>query len=279
MIMGSFFKISSMNNFKFLIIVFLFFLSCKKENDPALILISPLQNTYYTNPDKILTFDISCSSNTNLSHLIITSKTETTFSEKILDTLLSSKNFEMTYQYKAPVVYDTTKITLIFTLTDIDGNKNSIAKIINVTIEDIVLSETAGHQMFSHNSTNYDAYNLLTGLPIHSQLSDSSIIHIIDASIDSINHNTLSRKWMSLANLKFVKFNDFNYANATISSIKNAYNAGLKNQFVDNLTDGDIIITKLGNSSIDTGFIAIKIINIIDADSTINDKYIFNIKK
>jgi len=142
-----------------------------------------------------------------------------------------------------------------------------------------LLSETSGHQMFSHNSTNYDAYNLLTGLPLHSQLSDSSIIHIIDASIDSVNHNTLSRKWMSFANLQFVKFNDFNYANATISSIKNAYNAGLKNQFVDNLTDEDIIITKLGNSSIDTGFIAIKIINIIDADSTINDKYIFNIKK
>lgn len=94
-----------------------------------------------------------------------------------------------------------------------------------------------------------------------------------------MNHNTLSRKWISPAKLKFVKFNGFNYANATLTIIKNAYNSGLQDQYVSYLNDGDIIITKLGNPLIDTGFVAIKIINIIDADSTINDKYIFNIKK
>lgn len=253
--------------------------SCKKENDPALILISPSQFSFVVHSSDILTFNINCSSNSNLKSLVITSKTETTFTQTILDSAISSKAFEFNYEYKVPVVFDSTKITLVFTLTDVDGNKNSIAKVLYVSSIYKNLTETSGHIMYSHCTTNFDAYNLLTALPIHSNLTDSSLTHIMDASIDSVNHNTLSRKWISPAELNFVKFNTFDYANATTLSLKNAYIAGLKDQFVSNIVDGDIILTKLGNPAIDSGFVAIKVISVIDADSTLNDKYIFNIKK
>jgi hypothetical protein len=268
-----------MKNLIYIVFILFFFISCKKENDPALILITPLKNTYYSHPGQVLSFNINCSSNSNLSHLKIFSKTETTFSVTILDSALNSKSFSMTFQYKVPVFYDTTNINLIFTLSDVNGNSNSIAKIINVTLIDRLLTETAGHEMYSHLCPNYDAFNLSTLLPLHSQLSDSADIHILDGSVDSVNHNALSRKWISLADLKFVRFNGFNYANATISIIKNAYNSGLQDQYITNLVNGDIIITKLGSPLIDTGFVAIKIVNIIDNDSTLTDKYIFNIKK
>lgn len=172
-----------MKYYFFLIFILFLWVKCKKENDPALILITPIQTTFYVHPDEVLTFDISCSSNSNLSHFTISSKTKTTFSVTILDSAISSKSFSMTYQFKVPVYYDTTEVILVFTLSDVNGNKNSIAKVISITIADRLLTETAGHEMFSHNSSNFDAYNLVTGLPLHSQLSDSASIHIMDASV------------------------------------------------------------------------------------------------
>ena len=268
-----------MNKIFFLFLLFSLLFSCKKENEPALILITPHQIYFSAHPGDVLSFNISCSSNSNLSHLKISIKTETTFSTLILDTALSSKNFDMTFQYKAPVVFDTTRYTLFFALSDVNGNSNTIVKVLTVSLPDRLLIETAGHEIFSHLSPGFDGFNLSTLLPVHSQFTDSANMHFRDASVDSVDHNTLSRKWVSPAKLKFVRFNGFNYANATYSIIKNAYKSGLQDQYITNLTNGDIIITKLGNPLIDTGFVAIKIVNVMDSDSTLNDKYIFNVKK
>jgi hypothetical protein len=133
--------------------------------------------------------------------------------------------------------------------------------------------------MFSHASTGFDAYNLATGHPLHSESSDSSVMNILDLTNDTVNPTVLLRKWGSPAGNKFVRFNDFDYANATLNMLRNSYTAGIKNDFVENISSGDIILTKIGNSLIDTGYVAIKVVFVIDEDSTQLDRYIFNLKK
>lgn len=82
-----------------------------------------------------------------------------------------------------------------------------------------------------------------------------------------------------MAGLKFIRFNDFDYANASYLSVRKAFEVGIKNPILDNIKEDDIILTKLNRSSIDSGYVAIRIVYVIDSDSTLNDRYIFNVKK
>ncbi|MCK4662232.1 MAG: hypothetical protein KAT68_05165 [Bacteroidales bacterium] len=262
-------------------LIILFFISCKKENDPCLLLITPDDYYYVQEPNDILSFNISCSSINTLKKFTITSKTKNTFSKTELDTLINADKFYLVFEYQVPKFPDSvTILNLLFTLTDNGGNQTQMLKTIEIRSER-VLEETAGHVMYSHSSEKYDAYNLLSGNPIHSEIVDSSQIHIMDISVDSICGNSLMRKWVSPAGIKFVRFNDFDYPNSTIISLMNSYKAGIKNDFIENLNEEDIILTKITDTE-DTDsivYVAIKIINIIDADSTDMDRYVFNIKK
>ena len=123
--------------------------------------------------------------------------------------------------------------------------------------------------MFSNNSSQFNSYNLVTGTPSYN--SDSSS-HILD-NTDSLS-NILSREWISNVDLLFSKNNSFDYANATFESVKNTYNNSLKKEFVDQISEGDIITTKIENN-----YLVIKIIYVIDEINSENDRYIFSIKK
>jgi len=263
---------------------FIFFLlnltfSCKKDNSPSLLLIEPDDIEIKMKSGDVQSFKITCSSNTILESLKIISKEEDSFSITILDSTLSQNKFIMTYEYQAPSVINTTSELLTFILTDADGNQTSIPRYIKVSPKDIVLKETTGNVMYSHLSGKFDAFNLQTVEPIYSSQLNYKLIHIKDNSVDSVNHNTLSRQWISTAGLKFVLFNGFDYANASYSLVRNSYEAGMKVSIIKDIKEEDIILTKLVNSEPDSGYIAIKMVYVIDSDSTLNDRYIFNVKK
>jgi hypothetical protein len=267
-----------LKNIAVLFIVLLSF-SCKKENSPSLLLIDPQDIEISMKSGDIKEFRLRCSSNTNLKSLQITSKIENSYTTIILDTSLSSTSFVMNYEYKAPSVLDKTNYKLTFILTDIDNNRTEIPKFIIVSPTDLILKEKSGNVMYSRLSGKFDAYNLENITPIYSTQADLSTIHIKDYSIDTINHNTLSKKWISMAGLNFIRFNDFDYANATYLSVRKAYEAGIKNPILDNIKEEDIILTKLNKANPDSGFIALRIVFVIDSDSTLSDRYIFNVKK
>jgi hypothetical protein len=261
--------------------VFLFTFCEKKEDHNIFIQTNPQEPFLEATANDIMLFSIYCSSDSRLSVLEISKRTEKTTSNKIFDTNLSTKVFEMTWEYKIPEFEDTlTKVSLTFTVTDDDGYQSRTSKLITVytPIKDEYLTETAGHVMYSHASGEFDAYNLITGNPIYADIADSINIHITDVSTDSTHGHTLSKKWISPAGMKFVRFNDYDYANATGLSLKNSYNSGNKRDFVNDLKDEDILLTKLETDSI-AYYFAIKITNVIDQDSTNLDRYIFNLKK
>ena len=117
-------------------------------------------------------------------------------------------------------------------------------------------------------------------IPLNYETSSSKNKHIEDNTIiDSLHvDSSLSRTWISPANLKFVRYNNFDYANATSSSVKNAYKSGVKVDHLNNISTNDIILTYIPSLSEETAYYAIKIIYIIDDVGVEQDKYIFNIK-
>lgn len=256
--------------------------SCrKKENSPALLFVYPETNYYSVKSSEVLEFEIDGSSGTYLERFTIKSKPENGISTTVFDTSLNTPNLNLVYQYLVPHVIEVTKITLEFDLNDDAGNQTRAAKIL--TVSPIVKTpvETAGHELFSALSGKQDAYDISTGSPLFSGTASTSVQHIKDATQGDtiITVDTLSRKWTSPAGLSFVRFNDFDYANATHSDMKQAYEIGIKKSFVDQVSAGDIILTRLPDINPDSGYAALKLVYLIDDDSTNFDRYIFNIKK
>lgn len=268
-----------MRSLFFFIALAFFSFSCRKEKEPLLIFISPTQSTYNLSPEDIFRVEITSSSGYELKKLKITQRQVNSISTNILDSAISGSKLSYTFEYKVPAGNDTTQYVIEISIFDVSGEKISAGLVVNVFPEDLLLEETAGHEMFSRASTGFDAYNLATGNPLHSESSDSSEMNILDLTNDTINPNVLLRKWGSPAGNKFVRFTDFDYPNATFSMLRNSYDAGIKNTFMENISNGDIILTKIGNPAIDTGYVAIKVVLILDEDSTQLDRYIFNIKK
>ncbi len=254
----------------FLLLIFLF--SCNDDEDPTVLHIQPLNSHLAVKMDNIVSFNIEGSSTNNLKSFKITTKADQEYTKTILDSAISGKNFFFLYEFKVPVYEkDEVNLNMGFILEDNKGNQSRIGKVLYVTGERF-LEETAGHVFYSHASEDYDAYDLLEEEPLYAELTDSA--HIMDVSVDSVDGNTLKRRWESKVGIKFVRFNDYDYADASYESLKNAYEAGIKNDYLRNIESEDIILTKINEE-----FIAIKIASVYDEDSINMDRYVFNIKK
>lgn len=261
--------------FLLLLLLTLFNNSCQKVEEESVILISPSEIYIITQPSKVVSITANCSSPLDLKQFTITSQIEGSFSEKKLDTLIGGKNFYFKFEYLVPDLTDSTKIIIEFTLKDASGKVVNNVRVLEVNPVAKYLTESAGHEMFSGKSGKQNAYNLIDGVPLFSHLADSAKMHIVDTS----NSPTLLKRWVSPAHAKFVRFNGFDYPNCTNISIRNAFNSGIKTDFVDNLNQGDIILAKIIYPKSKEYFVAIKIINIFDNSGSEWDRYIFNIKQ
>ncbi|MBI4945941.1 MAG: hypothetical protein HY840_06025 [Bacteroidetes bacterium] len=256
--------------------------SCKKDkNSPALLFVYPETSTINLTPHQIFTFTIDGSSDAApLNRFMIRSKIPLQSYTLLLDSSLSTKKFSLQFEYQAPSFPQSTSITMEFILTDQDGNETKIARGIHVASSGSTLIETAGHELYSSLSGKEDAYDLAKGLPIFSKTASISSQHLRDSTVTDTNKTyLLSKKWFSPAGLKFVRFVDFDYANATSVTLKQSYEAGVKKDFLSNIAVDDVILTRFPSNNPDSGYVAIKLIYVIDADSCDFDRYIFNIKK
>ena len=129
--------------------------------------------------------------------------------------------------------------------------------------------------MYANNSGHTDAFDLELNAPLFSTVADTTTRDLQD---DSGMDTVLSKRWKSPAVGKFVAFNGFDYANATDSSVINAYNSGIKLPIINNISTGDIFITKLGSTSA-SKYVLIRISDVRDNIGSANDYYEFSIKK
>jgi hypothetical protein len=249
--------------------------SCQKEEDKAFVLLNPFDIYINSQPSKVISLQVTCHSPFEMKQLTITSRVVGSYSRTELDTLISGNDFYMNYEYLIPDLLESSTVILEFTLRDASAGIFKNARIIEVVATTKYLVETAGHEMFSGHSGKQNGYNLLTGSPLFRNLADSSLVHIADTSDSDI----LLRKWISPSGIKFVKFAGFDYANSTEVTAKNAYEAGIKFDFVDNISQGDILITKVKSSGSTESYVVLKIVNVLDGSGSSSDRYIFNIKK
>jgi hypothetical protein len=249
--------------------------SCKKEDvgDFLNISITPPGQYEIRNSGEIIHFSIKLSSNSALSELIIVEEVNNSIIDTIYHEQISGLEKTELYTYTCPNLTssDTSEVKLIFYCSNTNGDITERAKVFSVVSETILLEETTiGGTMYSSNSSEFNSFDLLTGLPMYS--SPDSTSHISD-NTDSLS-DILSRKWVSMSGVLFTEVPQFNYAHATLEGIENAYSTNQVKPFVDNIEADNIIIAKIENN-----YVLIKITQVIDDVGSDNDRYIFNIKQ
>lgn len=264
---------------KKLAVIFAIFLtifhSCKEDDESsALISINPLQSELTGAIMNNRFFTINVQSDVKISKLQIQSQDDYFGTETLLDSTLNLFNFNIEYLYEIKNYPDTTEVFLNFKLLTENGNEYHYMRRLKVYSQNNYLIETSGHVIYSSLSNNENGFNLTELKPFYTQALNETI-HFADNSIDTIYLNTLSRKWYSPDNFYFVRFENFNYPQATEITVQQAYEISTKHEFVQNIQDSDIIM--VGDS--ENALAVIYISQVVDPDSTLNDKYVFNVKK
>lgn len=246
------------------------FNSCRKDATPLAIKIVQL-STLVGESGEYLKYDIELICDEPISLLKIEQFNPKHGNVTVLDSATPAK--KLIWYYQVPFFDDSAMVTLTFTAVS-ENHTNSVTRSVLIINNEVPLTEYAGNAFFSNLSGKPNAF-ILQGLQsVFYTLPTTLKPDFADNSIDSVHHNTLSREWISPAGLFFARLNDFNYAQATSNSVKSAFDIAVKYNSIKNLSSDDILI--VGNSSEALG--AIRFTQVIDTDSTIDDKYLFNIK-
>jgi hypothetical protein len=252
------------------------FTSCEDEKDsPIIFSLTPKEAYINAAIGDKTTFHVDIRSTDPLINLHITQQDNKYGLVILQDSTLHTTRFIQEFVFEAPIAPDSMIITLSFKATDQNQHIVNLIRRIRVLGDNLLLEESTGHVLFSALSGGYSAFNLDMLQPLSKDDNPDSLQHFADHSVDSIHFNTLSREWNSPAGYRFVRFEGFSYPEATKTKLQNAYDSGIKLSSVDELVDDDVIL--IGHD--EEAIAVIYIVQIIDVDSTLNDKYLFNIKK
>jgi hypothetical protein len=254
--------------------------ACKRENNLPVLRLSPVNHDIDVVSGQVVAFSITGSSdNSSLSRMIIKSKRGNGFTNTLIDSVISGSSFRWEWEYQ--VAHATASYVELFTfiLIDANGEQMSTTRALYVTLGETVLTETSGHLFYSRNSAVFpeSAFDLQDRV---------QVIYTADSARRDLQDNpsgpgdALSRSWISPAGGRFVRFNGYDYANATDVSLRNAFLSGIPVEVVSDIQVGDIILTRLGSLPANTSFYAaLRITGLVDdAGSADNDRYQFNLK-
>lgn len=256
------------------------FVSCKKENEIPILLVEPTDRDIDVVSGQVTSFIVKGrSDNSTLSRLVVTSKRGNGFTTTVKDTTLGGTQFQWNWEFA--VAHATADYTDLYTFTlfDANGETMSTTRTLYVTLGETLLSETSGHIFYSRNSGTHPE----SAFDVEDRVQ---VIYTADSTIRDLQDNPsgsgddLSRSWISPADGRMLRFNGFDYANATDASLQNAFNTGIPLEQVDDIQVGDIILTRLGSLPANTShYAALRITGLVDDAGTADeDRYIFNMK-
>ncbi|HRD51237.1 MAG TPA: hypothetical protein PKY96_01175 [Flavobacteriales bacterium] len=263
-----------------LAIVYLFS-ACKRENEIPVLTVSPSNPVITVVSGNVIEFRITGTSDkSTLSRLLITSKRENDFTVTVVDTALSGGSLSLNWEYLVPHATSPYSTKLTFELFEADGDKMSTRRTLSVSLGATLLTETTGHQFYSRNSATQgeSAFDLEERIPV--LYSVDSTRRDLQDSPASASETQISRSWISPAGGRMVRFNGFDYANATNVSVRNAFNSGVPVEQLNNIAVNDIILVRLGSLPANVNhYAAVRVTDILDVDGTAdNDRYTFNLK-
>lgn len=265
-----------MKKFPFFIVLIpvIMLFSCEKENSKPYMTITPETLLIESYNNEKLVFYINIYSDVVLQKLIISSKYEGEKETVLLDSSLIVKNFSYEWAYFTPADSEE-DILIYFNAINSEGEQIKIGRRIVLTGKK--LKESTGLKMYSYNAAGASAFNLTTLLP-ETLSADSTLRDIQEVQDDPLAEN-LSRKLYSPSGCTFVKFNDFDYGNASSVKVKSAYAAGIPLTEVANIQINDIYIVKINKPGVQESYAVLKITGLYDNDGTENDFYEFSVKK
>ncbi|NJM15219.1 MAG: hypothetical protein HC896_07425 [Bacteroidales bacterium] len=256
-----------------------FLVSCKKEESGTYIKVTP-DSKYSVTAGNVVEYKIEGQSDEGFKSFRIKYGEESDYTKEIFDsTFTNVKYINFFFEYKFPE-HPVEEVKAYLKFEAITSSGKIAWQFRHFVIESgLTLQETTGHQFYSSSSNSFNAFNLRTRKALYSMLTDSVDVHLVDASIDSIHGDTLSRTWLSPAGIKFARFNDFDYGNAKYTDLKNAVNASEQKDFISNVKEEDIILVSFDNLQTDSSFAVIKVTEVFDKEGTSLDRYIFNLKQ
>ncbi|MBK6832268.1 MAG: hypothetical protein IPG92_16735 [Flavobacteriales bacterium] len=255
--------------------------ACKKENDIPVLVIDPTERDIDVTSGQVMSFLIEGrSDNTSLARLVITSKRGNGFTTTVKDSTLSGERFIWDWEFQVAHATANYNELYTFTLFDAEGKKMSTTRTLYVTLGETLLTETSGHLFYSRNSGVHpeSAFDLQDRVQVI-YTADSVLRDLQDNPVNG-STTELSRSWISPADGRLIRFNGFDYANATDISLKNAFNTGIPLEQVDDIQVGDVILSRLGSLPANTSYYtAIRITSLLDDAGTADqDRYVFNMK-
>lgn len=254
------------------------FSSCKKDkstNTPVVFL-TPDDLYIKGEVGDVISISVTVRCDDKMNRFYITSHPDNGYQTTVFDTSFASKKFTYLFQYKIPSSVSGKSVVFSFNAIADNGNTGTSAKRLIIESE-ALYKEYSNNRMYANNPsviTTEDAFDLELRLPKQSAVTDSSLRDIQDKSG---NDTTISKMWYSPAGGKFVRYNSFDYANATLSTVISAFKSGIPLDIIDNIKEDDVIITKLGSVNTDI-YVVIKVVTVHDDIGKNNDYYNFNIK-
>ena len=269
-------KILKLSSFLFLFVVTFFSCDNKDESKIVISLKSGHSSQFAKVGDKLL-YELEVRSvYSTIKQFTIKSFDKENGEKSLFEINPDEAKYYQTFVYDVPEFSnDTVDIRLSMRAVDNENNSFNLVCEVIVTGGPMLLQELSGIVMCSGLAEKQNAFSLQDPSQVFNRaLADSALIDIYDKPI--MENTFISREWHTNTDVRFTKANNFNYAAATLTSIKSTYQSSISDKFIANIQTNDIIlITKTNRLDV---FGAIQITEIVDNEGTANDYYRFNIK-
>jgi len=260
--------------FGFLILFGSFFVCCKKETDPIILVTS--EN--FTSPMKGKTqvrFEINAKSPKNsISRVEITEYSTDFGYRKLKDTIINEASAVFFFEYTTPMLSGNQEVKLIFTAYNNKNDKSTTLLRYDYIFEDELLKEYSGYSIYTQKSGKPDGFLIHLKQVVYTNAETFYGDFYTYQDTTHFDSNLLQRIWKSYSGLEFIKFNGFDYSKATYRSLIEAYLSGVQQPIITGIEADDIILIGFGKAPIG----AIKVIAVFDEEGYINDRYVFNAK-
>lgn len=166
----------------------------------------------------------------------------------LLDSPCDKKNYSFQFAFTAPELEsESCEITLTFEATDNRGNQADVKRSITVMNRSMTMAEKTGILLFMPGTGLPDALSL-ADVSVPFSLADSPTPEAADIYID-MPDDSGNITWRSNTQTKFVRYNQFNYANATASSIRSVFKNSVRTDYVSDIVTNDIILAGHGEEA------------------------------
>lgn len=264
-----------------LFLTVLVFVSCEDESTPIFASFKNKQELcgYHISGD-ILKIEFFAQTRTgNLKEIRLSTYDTQNGTKLCLDTLLSVKKAEFKVDYQIPYFYnDSVHMELQLEVFNEAGDKSYHTLSMYVCNGGYAsLREHTGLLFYGGKSSRANVIDLCNpSQKFNLALLDTSLVHVDIYAYSGEDNNTdlLSGEWRTRTDVDFVRFNDFDYADATPLSLENLYNASRRSNAISNIRQGDIII--VGKSNKVWGVFLVTLC--YDQEGVENDGYLLNYK-